>query len=277
MVFITAEIGINHNGDVELAKKLIDVAVEAKCNAVKFQKRTVEKVYSKLELDKPRESPWGVTNREQKMGLEFEKDEFDVINEYCKKSKIEWFASAWDNDSQIFLRNYNCKYNKVASAMLTNIELLKLIAEEKKHTFVATGMSTMEEIRSAVKIFRDNDCPFELMHANSSYPMKEEEANLLCIPMLKKEFNCNVGYSGHEDTGYLVCVTAAVLGATSIERHITLSRSMYGSDQAASLERVGLLRMVRDVNRVNAIMGDGEKRIWSSEVPVMKKLRPSVT
>jgi N-acetylneuraminate synthase len=277
MVFITAEIGINHNGDIELAKKLIDVAVEAKCNAVKFQKRTVEKVYSKLELDKPRESPWGTTNREQKMGLEFEKDEFDVIDEYCKKLKIEWFASAWDNDSQLFLRNYNCNYNKVASAMLTNIELLKLIAEENKHTFVATGMSTMDEIRTAVKIFQDNNCPFELMHTNSSYPMKEEEANLLCIPMLKKEFDCNVGYSGHEDTGYLVCVTAAVLGATSIERHITLSRSMYGSDQAASLERVGLLRMTRDVNRIDEIMGDGEKKIWPSEIQVMKKLRPNST
>ena len=277
MVFITAEIGINHNGDVELAKQLIDVAVEAKCNAVKFQKRTVEKVYSKSELDKPRESPWGTTNREQKMGLEFEKDEFDVIDEYCKKLKIEWFASAWDNDSQLFLRNYNCNYNKVASAMLTNIELLKLIAEENKHTFVATGMSTMDEIRTAVKIFQDNNCSFELMHTNSSYPMKEEEANLLCIPMLKKEFDCNVGYSGHEDTGYLVCVTAAVLGATSIERHITLSRSMYGSDQAASLERVGLLRMTRDVNRINAIMGDGEKKIWPSEIQVMKKLRPNST
>jgi len=277
MVFITAEIGINHNGDIELAKKMIDVAVEAKCNAVKFQKRTVEKVYSKSELDKPRESPWGLTNREQKLGLEFEKPEFDIIDEYCKKSKIDWFASAWDDDSQIFLRQYNLKYNKVASAMLTNTNLLKLISEEKKHTFVATGMSTMEEIKTAVKIFRDNDCSFELMHTNSSYPMKEEEANLLCIPMLKKEFDCNVGYSGHEDTGYLVCVTAAVLGATSIERHITLSRSMYGSDQAASLERVGLLRMVRDVNRVNAIMGDGEKRIWPSEIPVMKKLRSSST
>ena len=211
------------------------------------------------------------------MGLEFEKDEFDVIDEYCKKLKIEWFASAWDNDSQLFLRNYNCNYNKVASAMLTNIELLKLIAEENKHTFVATGMSTMDEIRTAVKIFQDNNCPFELMHTNSSYPMKEEEANLLCIPMLKKEFDCNVGYSGHEDTGYLVCVTAAVLGATSIERHITLSRSMYGSDQAASLERVGLLRMTRDVNRIDEIMGDGEKKIWPSEIQVMKKLRPNST
>ena len=134
----------------------------------------------------------------------------------------------------------------------------------------------MEEIKTAVNIFKENNCPFELMHTNSSYPMKEKEANLLCIPMLKKEFNCNVGYSGHEDTGYLVCVTAAVLGATSIERHITLSRSMYGSDQAASLERVGLLRMTRDVHRINAIIGDGEKRIWPSEIPVMKKLRSSL-
>lgn len=273
MVFIIAEIGINHNGDVDLAKKLIDMAVEAKCDAVKFQKRTVEKVYSKSELDKARESPWGTTNREQKLGLEFNENEYDIIDEYCKQSGIEWFASAWDIDSQLFLRKYNSKHNKVASAMLTNIELLKTIAEEKKHTFISTGMSTMEEIKTAVELFRSYDCPFELMHSNSSYPMKEEEANLLCIPMLKKEFDCDVGYSGHEDTGYLVCVIAAVLGATSIERHITLSRSMHGSDQAASLERIGLLRMTRDVKRIPTIMGDGEKRIWPSEIPVMKKLR----
>ena len=273
MVFVTAEIGINHNGDIELAKKLIDMAIETKCDAVKFQKRTIDQVYTKDELNKPRESPWGQTNRDQKLGLEFGKEEYDIIDKYCKMKGIEWYASSWDIDSQLFLRQYNLKHNKVASAMITNIDLLKTIAEEKKHTFIATGMSTMEQIKTAVHIFRKLDCPFELMHCNSSYPMKEEEANLLCIPMLKKEFSCDVGYSGHEDTGYVVCVIATVFGATSIERHITLSRSMYGSDQAASLERVGLSRMVRDVRRVNTIMGDGKKRIWPSEIPVMKKLR----
>ncbi len=273
MVFVTAEIGINHNGDIDIVKKLIDMAVDSGCDAVKFQKRTIEKVYSKVDLDKFRESPWGTTNREQKLGLEFEKSQYDEIDQYCTNKKIEWFASCWDIDSQKFIQQYDLKYNKIASAMLTNHELLHVIAEERKHTFVATGMSTMDEISSAVDIFREHDCDFELMHTNSSYPMKEEEANLLCIPMLKEKFGCNVGYSGHEDTGYLVCVIAVVLGATSVERHITLNRSMYGSDQAASLEPNGLFRMVRDVRRITSIEGDGEKRIWPSEIPVMKKLR----
>ena len=157
--------------------------------------------------------------------------------------------------------------------MLTNIPLLKTIAEEKKHTFIGTGMSTMDQIRDAVKIFRSYECPFELMHSNSSYPMKLEEANIRCIPVLRKEFDCNIGYSGHEAASYIVCVLAAAVGATSIERHITLDRTMYGSDQAASLERSGLERMIRDVKRVELIMGDGIKRVWDSEIPVMKKLR----
>ncbi|MBM3911294.1 MAG: N-acetylneuraminate synthase [Thaumarchaeota archaeon] len=273
MVFITAEIGINHNGDIEIAKKLIDAAKESGCDAVKFQKRTVEKVYTKEALDAPRESPWGKTTRDQKLGLEFNKKEYDIIDAYCKKKSIEWYASAWDVDSQLFLQQYNLKHNKVASAMLTHLELLKVIAKEKKYTFIGTGMSTMDQIRSAVNIFRENNCPFELMHTNSSYPMNLEEANLLCIPMLKKEFNCDVGYSGHESVGYIVCVVAVSLGATSIERHITLDRSMYGSDQAASLELTGLTRMVRDVRRINTLLGDGVKKVWDSEIPVMKKLR----
>ena len=273
MVFVTAEIGINHNGDIDIAKKLIDMAKEAGCDAVKFQKRTVEKVYSKEVLDSPRESPWGKTTREQKLGLEFEKKEFDIIDEYCKQKDIEWFASSWDIDSQLFLRQYNLKHNKVASAMLTNHELLKVIAEEKKHTFIATGMSTIEQIKAAIDIFRENDCPFELMHTNSSYPMKVEEANLRCITTLKNEFNCDVGYSGHESISYLICICAAVLGATSIERHITLDRAMYGSDQSASLEKPGLVRMVKGVKNVEKVLGDGVKRVWDSEIPVMKKLR----
>jgi len=273
MVFITAEIGINHNGDIEIAKKLIDVAVKDRCDSVKFQKRTVEKVYSKEVLDSARESPWGTTNREQKNGLEFGKKEYDVINKYCSHKNIEWFASSWDIDSQIFLKPYDLKHNKVASAMLTNKKLLAIIAEEQKPTFISTGMSTMDEIRDVVKIFRNNNCPFELQHSNSSYPMKDVEANLRCIQTLKKEFNCNVGYSGHESSGYLVCVCAVVLGATSIERHITLDRTLYGSDQAASLEPTGLERLVRDVRNVEKVLGDGKKRVWESEIPVMKKLR----
>jgi N-acetylneuraminate synthase len=273
MVFVTAEIGINHNGDVEIAKNLIEIAKSAGCDAVKFQKRTVEKVYSKSVLDSPRESPWGKTTRDQKLGLEFGKKEYDEINQHCLLYGIDWFASSWDLDSQSFLCQYDLKYNKIASAMLTNSELLKTVAKEKKHTFISTGMSTMEEIGDAVNIFREHNCPFELMHANSSYPMKIEEANLLCIPMLKKEFGCNVGYSGHEIGAYRVSLIAVTLGATSLERHITSDRTMYGSDQAASLEPGGLERLVRDVRIIDLIMGDGVKRIWDSEIPVMKKLR----
>ena len=273
MVFFTAEIGINHNGDLEIAKKLIGVAVEAGCDAVKFQKRAIEKVYSKAVLDTPRESPWGKTTREQKLGLEFEKAEYDIIDQYCKEKNIEWYASSWDIDSQLFLQNYNLKHNKVASAMLTNHKLLEIIAKERKPTFISTGMSTMDEIKDAVRIFEKYDCKFSLQHSNSSYPMKEEEANLNCITTLQKEFKCDVGYSGHETSGYLVCVSAVILGAKSIERHITLDRSMYGSDQAASLEPIGLKRVVNDIRRIEAILGDGEKRVWSSEIPVMKKLR----
>ena len=273
MIFVTAEIGINHNGSIDIAKKLIDMAKTANCDAVKFQKRTIHKVYSKEILDSPRESPWGSTTRDQKIGLEFDKDEYDQINEYCKKIGIEWYASAWDIDSQLFLRQYNCKYNKVSSPMLTDIELLKIIAAEKKHTFIGTGMSTVEEIRQAVQIFRENKCPFELMHSNSTYPTNLDETNIRCIETLRNEFNCNIGYSGHESVSYLVCVCAAVLGATSIERHITLDRAMYGSDQAASLELPGLERMVRNVKQVEMILGDGVKRVWNSEIPIKKKLR----
>jgi N-acetylneuraminate synthase len=273
MVFFTAEIGINHNGDLEIAKKLIDVTVEAGCDAVKFQKRAIEKVYSKAVLDTPRESPWGKTTREQKLGLEFEKAEYDIIDQYCKEKNIEWYASSWDIDSQLFLQNYNLKHNKVASAMLTNHKLLEVIAKERKPTFISTGMSTMDEIKDAVRIFEKYDCKFSLQHSNSSYPMKEEEANLNCITTLQKEFRCDVGYSGHETSGYLVCVSAVILGAKSIERHITLDRSMYGSDQAASLEPMGLKRVVNDIRRIEAILGDGEKRVWPSEISVMKKLR----
>jgi len=272
-MFIIAEIGINHNGSVDIAKQLISLAKTTGCDAVKFQKRTIDKVYSKEVLDSPRESPWGKTTREQKLGLEFNKDEYDEIDEYCKQNKIEWFASAWDIDSQLFLQQYDLHHNKVASALLTNKELLKMIAEEKKHTFISTGMSSMDQIKEGVKIFRDNNCPFELMHTNSSYPMKLGEANLRCITTLKNEFNCDVGYSGHEVGSSLVCIAAAVLGATTFERHITLDRSMYGSDHPASLEFDGLRRMVRDLRQIENVLGDGVKRIWDSEIPVMKKLR----
>lgn len=276
MPFIIGEIGINHNGDINIAKKLIDMAKECGCDAVKFQKRTIDKVYSKEILDTPRDSPWGKTTREQKLGLEFEKEEFDILDKYCKEKEIEWYASSWDIDSQIFLQQYDLKHNKTASAMLTNLPLLELVAKEGKHTFIGTGMSDLDQIRTAVEIFRKHDCSFELMHSNSSYPMKLEEANLQCIVTLRDEFNCSVGYSGHETASYLCCVVASTLGATSIERHITLDRSMYGSDQSASLEQGGLARMVKNVRQVEMVLGDGVKRIYDSEVPVMKKLRANI-
>jgi len=273
MVFITAEIGINHNGDLKIAKKLIDIAKDAGCNAVKFQKRTINKVYSKEILDSPRESPWGKTTREQKMGLEFSLKNYEEINKYCKKKKIHWFISCWDTESQKNIKKFNLKYNKVASAMLVHTNLLEMISKEKKHTFISTGMSTMKEIENAVKIFRKNKCSFELMHSHSSYPMPLEEANLLVMKTLRKKFHCDVGYSGHEVGAYDVCIPAVVLGATSIERHITLDRTMYGSDQAASLEPEGLRRLVRDIREIDKILGDGKKRVWKSEIPAMKKLR----
>ena len=273
MVFITAEIGINHNGDIEIAKQIIDSAKNAGCNAVKFQKRSVEKVYSKEILDSPRDSPWGTTTREQKEGLEFGEKEYDIIDKYCKDKEIEWYASAWDIDSQEFLKKYDLKHNKVASAMLTYNKLLEKIAQEGKHTFISTGMSTIEEIRNAVKIFKEHNCPFELQHSVSTYPMKEQDANLKCIQTLKKEFGCNVGYSGHESSGYLISVIAVTLGATSIERHLTLDRAMYGSDQSASLEVHGLVRLVKDIRLIESILGDGVKRVLESEIPIIKKLR----
>lgn len=269
--FIIAEIGINHNGDVGIAKKLIDVATIAGCDAVKFQKRDVEDVYSPEELDRYRESPFGTTNREQKMGLEFDRTEYDEINTYCKEKGVAWFASAWDLKSQNFLKPYNLKYNKVASAMLTIKPMIEKIAREKKRTFISTGMSTFDEIDAAVQIFRESDCPFELMHCNSSYPMPIEKANLRMIGILRDKYQCNVGYSGHE-VGLQISMAAASLGATSIERHITLDRAMYGSDQAASLEPGGLMRLVRDIKAIERAMGKGEKKIDDTEAEIRKKL-----
>ena len=273
MTFITAEIGINHNGSMKIAKELIDVASAAGCNAVKFQKRNVEKVYSKKVLDSYRESMWGTTTREQKFGLEFSEKQYSKIDQYCKKKKILWYVSCWDVGSQIQMRKFKTKYNKVASAMLTHKKLLETIAEEGKYTFISTGMSTMKDISKAVKIFKTHNCPFELMHSHSAYPMPPHEANLKMIQTLRKKFKCKVGYSGHEISSYSICLAAALLGATSIERHITLDRSMYGSDQAASLEPPGLIRLVRDIRELDFILGDGKKIIWDSELPAQKKLR----
>tara|TARA_B100001248_G_C27387674_1_gene460562 strand:+ start:501 stop:1337 length:837 start_codon:yes stop_codon:yes gene_type:complete len=271
--FLIAEIGINHNGDIEIAKKLIDFAQEARFDAVKFQKRDVNSVYTKEFLDGYRESPWGKTQRDQKLGLEFNEKEYQLIDDYCSKKKIQWFASAWDINSQKFLRKFDLKYNKVASAMLGNFPLLREIASEKKYTFISTGMSTLEEIDKVVKLFKDHKCPFELMHCNSSYPMRDSEANLSCIKLLKEKFNCDVGYSGHENSLIGVSIIAVALGATSVERHITLDRTMYGSDQAASIEARNLKNLGDTLRNVKSIIGDGKKKITDQEKVIRKKLR----
>lgn len=271
-VFVTGEIGINHNGDMDIAKKLIDWAYLSGCDAVKFQKRTIDKVYTKEYLDSYRESPWGTTQREQKEGLEFGKEQYDMIDEYCKEKGIEWYASAWDIDSQYFLRQYNLKYNKVASAMLTNMELLEVIAEEGKYTFIATGMSNYDEIDAAVNVFKQKNCPYELLHCNSTYPMKNEDANLKMIETLRERYKVNIGYSGHE-TGRIVSLAAAALGAASIERHITLDKTMYGSDQPASLEVEDLQRLVKDIRVIEKALGNGQKILTEAEAAVRKKLR----
>ena len=271
-VTIIAEIGINHNGDINIAKQLIDIAVEAGCNAVKFQKRTVDKVYSKEMLDGPRESPWGHTQRAQKEGLEFGKAEYDEIDAYCRRKGIEWFASAWDVDSQKFLQQYQLRYNKVASAMLTRDDLLEEIAGEGRYTYISTGMSTWEEIDHAVEVFQKRSCPFELMHCNSTYPMEEEDANLALISVLRERYGCRVGYSGHERDIWPSVLSVAA-GASSVERHITLDKNMYGSDQKASLEPEQLRALVREIRRAEAIVGSGEKTLSAAEQAVRAKLR----
>ncbi len=275
-LFLIAEIGINHNGDMSIAKELIDAAADAGFDAVKFQKRTIDKVYTQDFLDAPRESPWGTTQRAQKEGLEFTAQDYKEIDKYCREKGLQWTASAWDIDAQIFLQQFNCAFNKVASPMLGHIPLLKLIASEGKKTFVSTGMSTLEELDIVVKIFKDANCPFELMHCNSTYPMKDEDANLLCITMLKKRYGVNVGYSGHESSLIKVCTTAVALGATSLERHITLDRAMYGSDQAASIETHALANFVETVRAVPGILGSGDKNLSEAELKTREKLRINV-
>ena len=274
-IFIIAEIGINHNGDVEIAKRLIDMAEDAGADAVKFQKRTIDIVYTKEFLNSPRESPWGTTQRDQKEGLELGLDEYKEIDAYCREKGIEWFASAWDIESQRFLRQFDLKYNKIASAMIVYEDLLREVASEKKHTFISTGMSTFKEIDRAVEIFREAECPFELMHCVSTYPMNDEDANLNRIKTLRDRYKCNVGYSGHE-VGLAVSYAAAALGITSQERHITLDRAMYGSDQAASIEPAGFRQLVAAVRKIEKAMGDGKIAINHKEISIAKKLRAHI-
>jgi len=274
-IFVIAEIGINHNGDISLCKDLIDVAKDAGCDAVKFQKRDIDSVYTQDFLNSPRESKWGVTQRDQKLGLEFGFEEYKEIDSYCNEKSIIWFASAWDLKSQEFLKQFNCKFNKVASAMLVYTPLLESIAMEGKHTFISTGMSTYDDIDNAVNIFKEKNCPFELMHTVSTYPMKSEDANLKMIQTLKDRYDCNVGYSGHE-SGLAISYAASAMGITSLERHITLDRAMYGSDQSASIEPNGLRMLVGAVRKIEKAMGDGVKKIIADEAPIAEKLRAHI-
>jgi N-acetylneuraminate synthase len=271
-LFVIAEVGINHNGSLAIAKQLIDVAKEAGADAVKFQKRTINLVYTKELLDSPRESPWGTTQRQQKEGLEFGQDQYAEIDRYCREKGIEWFASAWDIESQLFLRQFDCKHNKIASAMIVYEPLLQMVAEEKKHTFISTGMSDIKHIARATEIFRKAGCPFELMHCVSTYPMQDEDANLNRIPALRQHFDCDVGYSGHE-VGLAVSYAATALNITSLERHITLDRAMYGSDQSASVEPAGFRHLVGAVRKIQKAMGDGSLEMQPKEATVAAKLR----
>ena len=271
-IFIIAEIGINHNGDMDTAKKLIKMAKRCGCDAVKFQKRDLEIVYTKNELVSKRESPWGTTFKEQKEGLEFNIDQYKEIDKFCKDVDIEWFASAWDINSLNCLDVFNLKYGKVASALITHKDFLLELAKRKKYTFISTGMSEYKDIDNAVEIFKSQDCPFEIMHCVSTYPCPEEILNLNIISRLKEKYSCKVGYSGHE-SGVVASVVAATYGISSLERHITLDRSMYGSDQSASLEETGLKNLVDSVKKVPIVNGTSDKKIFDQEKSVASKLR----
>lgn len=268
--FVIAEIGINHNGQVGLAKKMIDIAITTGCDAVKFQKRTVDVVYTKEELAKERKSVFGNTNGDLKRGLEFSREQYYEIDRYCRERGILWFASCWDEGSVDFINEFNPPCYKIASASLTDDNLLKYTKSKGKPILLSTGMSTMEEIRHAVKILGEDN--LVIYHCTSTYPSNADEMNLRVIETLKKEFNCPIGYSGHE-RGVTPSVLAVALGANSVERHITVDRTNWGSDQAASLELAGLSHMVRDIRQVPALLGDGKKVVYSRELPIIEKLR----
>ncbi len=264
-IYLIGEIGINHNGSVKIAKKIISEAKKRGFSAVKFQKRNPDVSTPNKKKYEIRNTPWGnLTYLDYKKKIEFGEKEFDEIDKYCKKINIDWFASAWDIDSLKFLKKYKIKFNKVASAMIKNIDLLEGISKQKKTTLISTGMSSMKDVEKAVKIFKKNKCKYVLMHCVSSYPTKEENLNLRMIYTLKKKFNCEVGYSGHEKS-VTPSLYAAVLGATYIERHITIDRTMWGTDQSASLELNGMSLISEMLPKINKILGDGKKKILKDE------------
>jgi len=269
-VYVIAEIGINHNGSVDFAKRLIDVAVDSGCNAVKFQKRTIDVVYSEDELARPRENPFGSTNGHLKRGLEFGLEQYREIDAYCREKEIDWFASCWDEESVDFIDQFDVPCYKIASASLTDDALLRHTRSKGKPVILSTGMSSLDEIYHAVQVLGRND--LVILHSCSTYPANYDELNLRVIPVLQQQFGVPVGYSGHE-TGISSSVAAVAIGACVIERHITLDRSMWGSDQAASLGPSGVQQLVRDIRLVETALGDGVKRRLESEVPVMEKLR----
>jgi len=268
--FIIAEIGINHNGDVNIAKKLIDVAAFAGCDAVKFQKRTVDVVYSAEELAKPRENPFGTTNGDLKRGLEFGLKEYKEIDKYCKAKKIMWFASCWDEGSVDFIDQFNVPCYKIASASLTDDGLLKYTRAKAKPIILSCGMSTIKQVDRAIKVLGKKD--LIILHTCSTYPSDYNELNLKVIPSLRERYKVPIGYSGHE-TGIPSSSAAVALGACVVERHITLERSMWGSDQAASLGPSGVIKLVRDIRLVEMSLGDGVKQVCESEKPIITKLR----
>jgi N-acetylneuraminate synthase len=268
--YIVAEIGINHNGNINIAKKLVDAAVAAKCNAVKFQKRTIEVVYSAEELARPRESPFGETNGDLKYGLEFGEEEYAEIDRHCKQNNIAWFASCWDEQSVDFIEQFDVPCYKIASASLTDDGLLRHTRSKGRSVLLSTGMSTLEQVDHALEVLGKED--LVILHTTSTYPALYEELNLRVIPMLKQRYGLPVGYSGHE-TGLSTSIAAVAMGACVVERHITLDRAMWGSDQAASVEPQGVAHMVRDIRLVETALGDGVKRVNEREVPIMKKLR----
>ena len=268
--FITAEIGINHNGDLEVAKALIEAAATAGCDAVKFQKRTVDVVYTPEELAKPRENPFGPTNGDLKHGLEFGYEQYAEIDRFCRDRGILWFASSWDEGSVDFIEEFDPPCHKLASASLTDDGLLRHYRRTERPILLSTGMSRLEQIDHAVDVLgREN---LVILHATSTYPSSTDELNLKMIPRLLERYDVPIGYSGHE-VGLYTTLSAMVLGACVLERHITLDRAMWGSDQAASVEPQGFARLVKDVRAVEVALGDGIKRVYESEIPIMQKLR----
>ena len=271
--FLIAEIGINHNGSVKLAKKIIDLAKRYGFDAVKFQKRNPDISTPDQQKNKMRDTPWGyISYLEYKKKIGFNYKEFKQLDNYCKKIKILWFASAWDIESQNFLKKFKTKYNKVASSMLTNLDLIKVIAKEKKHTFISTGMSNIKDIKNCVNIFKKNNCKYTLLHCVSTYPCDDEDLNLNMILTLKKIFKCSVGYSGHESS-VSPSIIAATLGATAIERHITIDRSMWGTDQSASLSEEGIKTLTGTINKLSLVLGNGKKTISKNEREMLKKFK----